>query len=124
MSIIIWGNLNLSAGKMVYSEDLDKIVLLHVGRKLTIDNVEGIIDRSDEIIGRNPAGIALDFKELESIDSSGISFLVQVSKTSRRMGFELLFYNVGDALGRLFSVCGLDVFFQIIEKEDFMEKYL
>lgn len=93
------------------------------GKRLTSIEAERLIECAGIIIRENPAKIAVNLENVEAIDSSGISFLVKIAKSTRNDNIELILYGMNESLQRLFNVGGLDSFFTICTKAEFQKIY-
>lgn len=109
---------------MPYFEKFDNILIVNAGNKLTIDCItefKDLILEARNLSGDKISVMAVDFSLIESIDSCGISYLVELLKETRSDGIDLKFYNLSESLEKLFTFGGLDFFFDIISKEKFTE---
>jgi len=109
---------------MINFERYDRLAIVHLDRKLTIDiinDIKAVVTEALESGFDNVDIVALDFGEIESIDSCGISFLVDLLKNTRGSDIRLIFYNLSRSLKKLFSSGGLDSFFTIVSEEKFTE---
>lgn len=93
------------------------------GKNLTSAEAESLTESARIIIRECPSRIAVNLENVESIDSSGISFLVHVAKETRNAGIELIIYSMNDSLQRLFYAAGLDSFFTICTASEFRKNY-
>jgi len=103
-----------------YNKDFPVIIL---GKSLTAGEAESLNEYADIIIREFPSKIAISLENVEVIDSSGISFLVKISKSTRNENIELILYGMNESLQRLFSVGGLNSFFTICTTAEFREIY-
>lgn len=93
------------------------------GQNLTSDEAESLIECADIIIREKPSKIAINLHNVKAIDSSGISFLVKLSKITRNENIELILFGMNESLQRLFSVGGLDSFFTICTSAEFQKNF-
>lgn len=93
------------------------------GKSLTSGEAENLAEYADIIIRENPAKIAINLENVEAIDSSGISFLVKISKSAGNENIDLILFGMNESLQRLFSVGGLDSFFTICTSAEFQKIY-
>ncbi len=109
---------------MIYSELYNRTAIIHLNKKLTIDIISELKSAVTDVIESTREDvdlIALNFESIESIDSCGISYLVDLLKNTRGKDIRLVFYNFSGSLKKLFNAGGLDSFFNIVSSESFAE---
>lgn len=72
-----------------------------------------------KIISKNPLTVAIDFIEINRIDSLLIGTFVKYFNISEKLGINLIFLNINSSIEKIIVQCGLHKHFTIIKKEDF-----
>jgi anti-anti-sigma factor len=73
---------------------------------------------------KKPRLIALNFENMEDIDSTGIGYLVKVRTKALENDVGLILYGIPIRILELVCIAGMDHLFTIMSKEDFTEEYL
>ena len=97
--------------------------VITTGKSLAYPESKSLVNYIEIIIRENPSKFAVNLENVESIDSSGISFLVKIAKSARNRNIELILYGMNESLQRLFYAGGLDSFFKIFTKAEFQKIY-
>jgi anti-anti-sigma factor len=74
-------------------------------------------------IEKNISTLVLNFSKIDSIDSTGISHLLKLSRKAILSDVELILCELGDSLKRLFETAQMDKFFNILTLDALKEKY-
>lgn len=77
-----------------------------------------------EKISAKPRVIAMDCKNLQSLDSSGLGLFIKFSKEAKKSQISLVFLDITDHVSALFDVSKLDSLFEIMTEDDFKKNYL
>ncbi len=102
----------------------NRIIVIHVKGNLYSRTLKQIESPWREQVAKNPRIIAIDCMELEHIDSSAISALVQFLNEAMKKKIKIVFYDLSKGLRQLFEVARLEKFFIVTTKDVFEEKYL
>jgi anti-sigma B factor antagonist len=86
-----------------------------------LDDADRVIS---EKIGKKPRVLAMDCKNLKSLDSSGLGLFIKFSKEAEKSGVNLVFFNITDHVSTLFDVSKLDSMFEIMNEAEFNKTYL
>ena len=62
----------------------------------------------NELVAKGKVNIALDFTNLEYIDSSGLGVIVSIHKRTKLNGGRLAIFGMNDTLSRLFKLTSLN----------------
>jgi anti-sigma B factor antagonist len=85
-------------------------------------------DEADKVfmekLEKPPRVIALDCKNLRSLDSSGLGLFIKFSKDALRSNVKLVFLNITEHISALFDVSKLDNMFEIMSHVEFEKTYL
>ena len=105
-------------------EKHNNISIFHLSGEFDIKAVKKAKTVWDNQVSENPDIIAIDCKNLERIDSSGIGTLVQFLNNAKQNKIKLIIYNTNKNTEPIFTAAKLDKFFQITTQDEFEESYL
>jgi anti-sigma B factor antagonist len=80
--------------------------------------INGLADNSltaayDEAVANNPAGIVLDFEQVDYINSTGIALIVSLLAKARMAGIYLTAVGLSDHYREIFTITRLSDFIEI-----------
>ena len=80
--------------------------------------INGLADNSltaayDEAVANNPAGIVLDFEQVDYINSTGIALIVSLLAKARMAGIHLTAVGLSDHYREIFTITRLSDFIEI-----------
>jgi len=78
---------------------------------VTIDNAKGL------------TAIAIDFSEVEYIDSSALGSLIKLMNKAKNINIEFILYNMSQPIMSIFRLAYLDKFFTITTTDALSTKY-
>ncbi|WP_223256284.1 STAS domain-containing protein [Micromonospora endophytica] len=81
--------------------------VIHVGGDLAYTTAAPLRTEIDQILGGGPAGLVLDFAELEFIDSTGLSVIVHAWREGQRAGIALRLHAVPRFLATILDMTGV-----------------
>jgi anti-sigma B factor antagonist len=87
--------------------------VIHVKGEIHVSTVKDFAQRLDEAMGRAAAAIVLDLTEVEFIDSTGLSVLLNGLRSVTRRGGRLALAISNPTVLRLFEITRLDATFDI-----------
>jgi anti-sigma B factor antagonist len=76
------------------------------------------------LLMESPEVIAIQMKDLNYIDSSGIGSLIRCMNYALRDGIKLVCYNLNSSIKMVFDVTRLEYFIEVLTEEEFTGKYL
>jgi anti-anti-sigma factor len=103
----------------IHIEEIKKAVIIHLAGSFYSEEIFDVKTIWKRILGSRPGTIAINFSELDYIDSSAIANLINFSNEAREKDTPLIFYALRPAMIDLFKKAKLDRFFKILTKEDF-----
>lgn len=83
------------------------------------ENFELLIDKIQENLG-----VIIDFNKISFIDSSGLGFLVNMSKKIREKGSELILTGLHEKVNEIFRLTGISPYFTILNNKQEAKNYL
>jgi anti-sigma B factor antagonist len=75
--------------------------------------MDELLDETDTCIQEGTANFVVDLDDVELINSSGISMLVNILTKARRSGGDVILCNISDKVARLMLITKLNSIFQI-----------
>jgi anti-anti-sigma factor len=95
----------------VESQDYRRIV--RIKGKVTFECCPALQSRLDKVVEKDVREVAIDFREVPFIDSSGVGEVLRLFKRMRDIGGNLLLLNPNQKLRDLFSMYRFDQFMTI-----------
>jgi anti-anti-sigma factor len=77
-----------------------------------------------EAVQNGATAIAVDFKDVTFMDSSGLGALVLSLKTARSAGAQLYLCSINDQIKMLFELTNMDRVFEIFKNREDLERKL
>jgi len=106
------------------SKEQNNAVIFYLSGELVFNDTEEAEKEFMKKLAGKPRVIALDCKNLKSLDSSGLGLFIKFSKEAQKAGVDLVFINIGGNISTLFDVSKLDKMFEIITEDEFKAAYL
>ena len=94
------------------------VLIFPIEGDLNLNKVESITPELNEIINDGCKRIVLNFRDVEYIDSMGITFLIKLVKRLRDIGGRLSLTNVGDQVRRVLCITCLTDYMSVLEDGD------
>ncbi len=91
------------------------VLIFPIEGDLNLNKVESITPELREIINEGCKRIVLNFKDVEYIDSMGITFLIKLVKRLREIGGRLSLTNVGEQVRRVLCITCLIDYMSVLE---------
>jgi anti-sigma B factor antagonist len=91
----------------VEAHEQEQAYVLAVSGELDLAAASSLEDELDRALGSGSELIVIDLKELEFIDSTGLSVLVRAHQRAQETGLRLGLVNPGAQVERLLSLTGL-----------------
>jgi anti-anti-sigma factor len=89
-------------------------------------NIEEVVKFEESVVinpGSGVASIAIDFTEVEYIDSSALGSLIKLMNKAKNVNIEFILYNMTQPILSIFKLAYLDKFFTITTSADLSKKY-
>jgi anti-sigma B factor antagonist len=96
----------------------EEIVLIQIGDKFTIEDVNIFKDKTAVLVKEPVKSILANFSGLDYIDSSGIGSLILLMNTAKNLNIEFIIYNIQNEILNVFKIAYLDKFFRIMAAQD------
>ena len=97
-------------------ESLDDRRIVRIKGKITFEYCPALQSRFDGLLNEQVREIAIDFKDVPFIDSSGIGEVLYLFKRMREAGGDVVLLNPNRKLRGLFSMYRFDQFMKIREE--------
>jgi anti-anti-sigma regulatory factor len=75
------------------------------------------------MLGKKPAVIAVDCKDLVGVDSTAIASLVKILRKSKEYGVKLVFFDLSSNIMHTFELMTLNKFFTIMTRQKFEKEF-
>ena len=99
-------------------ESRDDRRIVRIKGKITFEYCPALQDRLDSVLNEKVREIAIDFKDVPFIDSSGIGEVLRLFKRMRDAGGEVVLLNPNRKLRDLFAMYRFDQFMKIREEAE------
>ncbi len=110
---------------MIYEvEEVNNIVILKFKNEFSMRNVIEIEETWNDYILKNPTIILFDFMQLKFIDSSAIGTLVKFYNQAKKRHIDMKISDMSDSVKNVFTTAKLAQVFEIIDGDDFRDKYI
>jgi len=105
-------------------EEKKNTVVVSISEEITMTTVNDIENACKKFLNSKIKVLALDLKNVQFIDSFGISRVIKLSKAFIGNGIEFVLINMNDNIHQVFKIATFDRLFTIMSKEEFTETYL
>ena len=105
-------------------EEIKKVIIISIEGELFFGNIDELDDLWNRQVIKKPSIIAMNCKNLISIDSTVVGYFVKFLKFTMNKKIELVFFDLTDQVNKLFLTARLDKFFKITTKDEFQIEYL
>ncbi|HNH10019.1 MAG TPA: STAS domain-containing protein [Leptospiraceae bacterium] len=102
---------------------IGKIKIIEIHGKFDIENTEEFETLFQKQLDSSPTMLAIDMNKLDYIDSSGIGTLIKSLNAIKNKKGELVLVGLKPMILNVFKLAKLDMFFQIMNNDDFKAKY-
>ncbi len=105
-------------------ESKEGLIIIYLFGELVSANFHDIEEDLNREIEKKPRLIALNFEEMEDIDSTGIGYMVKLRTKALDNDVGLILYSIPIRVLELICIAGMDHLFTIMSKDEFTEEYL
>jgi len=105
-------------------EEFESIVIVYISGEVTMVTINDIDNTCKKYLNSDIDVLALDMKEVQFIDSFGISRVIKESKAFASQGIEFILINLNDNINQIFKIATFDRLFTIMTKDEFSKKFL
>jgi anti-sigma B factor antagonist len=102
---------------------LGKVKIIEIHGKFDIENTEEFEALFQKQMESSPSILVIDMNKLEYIDSSGIGSLIKSLNTIKNKKGNLILVGLNNMILNVFKLAKLDMFFQIMNNEEFKNKF-
>ena len=89
--------------------------VIAVSGELDLASSPALEERLDEVFGSDAELVVLDLRELEFMDSTGLTLLTRWSREAGQDGYELALIRGEDRVHRLFEITGMAAYFAFVD---------
>jgi anti-sigma B factor antagonist len=97
------------------TEERDRAVSVALSGELDLTTAAAVEERLMELEAEQPAHVILDLREVEFIDSTGLSLLINADSRGRKAGRRVTIVSGGGRAGRIFDTTGLRGRLEVVE---------
>ncbi|PKL17848.1 MAG: hypothetical protein CVV49_08695 [Spirochaetae bacterium HGW-Spirochaetae-5] len=105
-------------------EEKNNAVIIYLSGEITMITVNGIDNVCRQYLNSDIEVLAFDMRNVEFIDSFGISRVIKQSKMFSSQGVEFVLVNLNDNIKQIFKIATFDKLFNIMTKEEFNSQFL
>ncbi|HEY1406474.1 MAG TPA: STAS domain-containing protein [Spirochaetota bacterium] len=99
------------------------ILLVMISGKFNIEEVVKFEEAISFDSSKGISAIAIDFTEVEYIDSSALGSLIKLMNKAKNVNIEFILYNMSQPIMSIFRLAYLDKFFSITTTDALEKKY-
>ena len=104
-------------------EEKENILIVHARSDWNIGNIKDVEAVFTMLIDKKPGTLAINCKELVSVDSTAIASLVKILRKTREQGIRLVFFDLSKNIQNTFNLMTLNKFFTIMTLEKFDQEF-
>lgn len=105
-------------------EEQNNVVIIYISGEITMLTVNEIDNACKQYLNSNIKVLAFDMKNVQFIDSFGISRVIKQSKMFSSFGVEFVLINLNENIMQIFKIATFDKLFNIMTKNEFNSQYL
>jgi anti-anti-sigma factor len=105
-------------------EELNNAVIIYLSGEITMITVNEIDNVCRQYLNSDIDVLAFDMRNVQFIDSFGISRVIKQSKMFSSQNIEFVLVNLNDNIKQIFKIATFDKLFNIMSKDEFNIKYL
>lgn len=98
-------------------ENKGDVTVCYIEGEVDINTAPSIKKMFDKMTKGSPMKVAINFKDVTYVDSSGLATLVEILKNMRVYGGKLKLTNLSSKIKSLFEITKLDKLFDILSEE-------
>ncbi len=110
--------------QLVTTEKIKNAIIISISGEITMITVGEIDNVCKNYIDSDIEVLALDLKDVQFIDSFGISRIIKQSKIFTDKDIHFVLINMNGNIHQIFKVATFDRMFTIMTKAEFTDKYL
>ncbi len=99
-------------------ENRGDVSVCYIEGEVDINTAPSIKKTFDKITREKSSKVAINFKDVSYVDSSGLATLVEILKNMRTYGGKLKLTNLSPKIKSLFEITKLDKLFDIVSQEE------
>jgi anti-anti-sigma factor len=105
-------------------EEQNNAVIIYLSGEITMITVNEIDNVCRQYLNSDIDVLAFDMRNVQFIDSFGISRVIKQSKMFSSQNIEFVLVNLNDNIKQIFKIATFDKLFNIMSKDEFNIKYL
>ena len=104
--------------------DYPKVTEIRLSGNLSFVNIKGFGELFEKVIEKNPKNICINMEDTKYVDSSGLGMLLDKLSACRKKKISLFFVAVNPTIQMVIHLSKLDDLFTLMEKTEYIKKYL
>ncbi len=100
------------------------LTVINIDGEFYIDSIQYIEKVWNEKISGRPRVVGINCKKIKYIDSSAIGILVKFHNNAKKLGIDLVFFDLSETVVSVFRTAKLDDFFITMSLGEFESNYL
>ena len=96
-----------------------KLMVVKIDGNFYLGNIYEIDEMWNGLLGEEPEVIAFDCSKLKFVDSSAIGTLVKFLNYTEKHNIRLIFFDLNEAIKKIFDTAKLSNIFEIMSKVEF-----
>ena len=107
----------------IKTKNENSILVVSISGKFNIEEVVKFEEAVTIDNAKKMTAIAIDFSEVEYIDSSALGSLIKLMNKAKNIGIDFILFDMTQPILSIFRLAYLDKFFSIMTADDLRTKY-
>ena len=107
----------------IQSNVTDSVLVITLSGKFNIEEVAKFEEAISVDLTKKLKAIAINFSEVEYIDSSALGSLIMLMNKAKNIGIDFILFDMTQPILSIFRLAYLDKFFSIMTADDLRTKY-
>ena len=108
---------------LITFEEKGPLTIVHGRSDWNLGNIKDVEAVFSMLIEKKPETIAINCKDLVSVDSTAIATMVKILRKTRELSIRLVFYDLSLNIQNTFNLMTLNKFFTIMSLERFEQEF-
>jgi anti-anti-sigma factor len=108
---------------LITFEEKGPLTIVHGRSDWNLGNIKDVEAVFSMLIDKKPETIAINCKDLVSVDSTAIATMVKILRKTRELSIRLVFYDLSLNIQNTFNLMTLNKFFTIMSLERFEQEF-
>ncbi len=108
----------------IESQEKKDALIIYLRGEMVFNELDDADSFFREKLVLKPRVIAIDCRQLQTLDSSGLGLLIRFTNEAARADVRIVFVDITGQISALFDVSKLGAIFEIMSSSDFHKTYL